>query len=129
MFLSPLSHYFDSVGIVTPSKGENRSQRKSESLDGYLDRFRHTGCRLPLCNFRLVVGGSYFPGQTVVVQHTVFPHHRLPLFPFPCEMLKFEGSLGKFVWGWEFTYLCQKLNVYDKCLGVVNSRLRECEPN
>ena len=51
-FLSPLSHYFDSAGIVTPPRGENRSQRKSESLDEYLGRFRHTGDMLPLCNFR-----------------------------------------------------------------------------
>ena len=52
-------------------------------------------------------------------------HHRLPLFPFLCQVLKFEGSLGKFVLGSEFTYLCKKLNVYDKFMGVVNSRLRE----
>ena len=54
-FLSPLSHCFDSAGVVTPPKRENRLQRKSESLDEYLGRFRHTGGRLPLCNFRLVV--------------------------------------------------------------------------
>ena len=46
MFLSPLSHYFDSAGIVVLSKGENRPQRKYESLVEYLDRFRHVGGRL-----------------------------------------------------------------------------------
>ena len=126
MFLSPLSHYFDSAGIVTLLKGENLSQRKSESLDGYLDRFRHTGCRLPLCNFRIVVGDSHFPRADGCCSAHGLPSPPPPSFPFfPCEMLKFEGSLGKFVWGWEFTYLCRKLNVYGKCLGVVNSRLRE----
>ena len=65
-FLSSLSYHFDSAGIVTLLKGENRSQRKSESLVEYLGRFRHTGDMLPLCNFR---GGRlrllFFPGQTV----------------------------------------------------------------
>ena len=42
-FLSPLSRHFDSAGVVTPPKRENRLQRKSESLDEYLGRFRHTG--------------------------------------------------------------------------------------
>ena len=41
-FLSPLNHCFDSAGIVAPPKEENRSQRKSESLGGYLGRFIHT---------------------------------------------------------------------------------------
>ena len=54
-FLSPLGYCFDSVGIVTLLKGENRSQRKYESLDEYLGRFRHTGENLPLCNFGVVV--------------------------------------------------------------------------
>ena len=97
VFLSPLSHYFDSVGMITPPKGENRSQRKYESLGEYLDVFRHAGCRLPLCNFRLVVCDSYFPGADGCCSAHGLSHHRLPLFPFPCEMLKFEGSLGKFV--------------------------------
>ena len=61
-FLSPLSHCFGSAGIVTPPRGGNRPQRKYESLDEYLDGFRHTGGKRPLCNFRIVVGGSYFPG-------------------------------------------------------------------
>ena len=52
-----------------------------------------------------------------------------PSFSFLCQMLKFEGSLGKFVWGLEFTYLCKKLNVYGKYFGVVNSRLREWMTN
>ena len=60
-FLSSLSYHFDSAGIVTLLKGENRSQRKSESLDEHLDVFRHAGCRLPLCNFGVVVCDSYFP--------------------------------------------------------------------
>ena len=113
-FLSPLSHYFDSAGIVTLSKGENRSRRKYESLDEYWGRFRHAGGRLLLCDFRLIVCGSYFPrGRRFCSAHGL-PHHRLSLFPFPCEVLKFEGSLGKFVCGLEFTYLCKKLNVYGK---------------
>ena len=61
-FLSPLRHCFDSAGIVTLSKGENLSQRKSESLVEYLGRFRHTGEKLSLCNFGAVVCDSYFPG-------------------------------------------------------------------
>ena len=59
-FLSSLSYHFDSAGIVTLLKGENRSQQKSESLDEYLGRFRHKGCKLPLYIFVVVVGGSYF---------------------------------------------------------------------
>ena len=70
-----------------------------------------------------------FPGADGSCSVHGLSPHRLPLFPFPCQVLNFEGSLGKFVWRWEFTYLCKKLNVYDKCLGVVNSRLRECGPN
>ena len=129
MFLSSLSHCFGSMGMITPPRGENRSQRKSESLDEYLGRFRHTGGKLPLCNFRLVVCDSYFPGADGCCSAGSLFHHRLPLYPFPCQVLKFEGSLGKFVWRREFTYLCKKLNVYGKFMGVVNSRLRECGPN
>ena len=54
-FLSPLRHCFNSAGTITLSKGENRSQRKSESLDEYLRRFRQAGGNLPLCNFEVVV--------------------------------------------------------------------------
>ena len=61
-FLSPLRRFFDSVGMITPPKGENRSRRKYESLGGHLGRFRHTDGKQPLCNFRLVVCDSYFPG-------------------------------------------------------------------
>ena len=108
-FLSSLSYHFDSAGIVTLLKGENRSQRKSESLVEYLGRFRHTGGKLSLCNFGVVVGDSYFPGADGYCRHTVFFTTASLFFPFPCEVLKFEGSLGKFVWGLEFTYLCKKL--------------------
>ena len=81
-FLSPLSHYFDSAGIVTLSKGENRSRRKYESLDEHLDRFRHTGEKLSLCNFGVVVGDSYFPWTDGCCSAHGLSHHRLPLFPF-----------------------------------------------
>ena len=111
--------------MITPPKGENRSQRKSESPDGYLDRFRHTGGKLPLCNLGVVVCDSYFPrGKRLLFSRQSFSPPP-PSFPFPCDMLKFEGSLGKFVLGSEFTYLCKKINVYGKFMGVVNSRLRE----
>ena len=127
-FSSSLSRYFDSAGMITPPRGGNRPQRKYESLDEYLDGFRHTGGKRPLCNFRIVVGGSYFPKADGCCSAHGLSHHCLPLFPFLCEVLKFEGSLGKFVWRWEFTYLCKKINVYGKYLGVVNSRLREILP-
>ena len=123
--LSPLSHYFDSAGIVVLSKGKNRPQRKYESLVEYLDRFRHTGGKLPLCNFRLVVCDSYFPGADGCCSAHGLPSPPPLSFSFKSKMLKFEGSLGKFVLGREFTYLCRKINVYGKCLGGVNSRLRE----
>ena len=89
--------------MITPPKGENRPQRKSESQDEYLDRFRHTGVNNRFAIFDWSFATLIFQRQTVVVQHTVFPPHRLPLFPFPCQVLKIEGSLGKFVWRWEFT--------------------------
>ena len=72
MFLSPLSHYFDSAGIVVLSKGENRPQRKSESQDEYLDRFRHTGVNNRFAIFDWSFATLIFQRQTVVVQHTVF---------------------------------------------------------
>ena len=55
-FLSPLRHCFNSAGMITPPKGENRPRRKYESMDGYLDRFRHTGKNLPLCTFGVPLG-------------------------------------------------------------------------
>ena len=81
-FLSSLSHCFDSAGIVILLKGENRSQRKSESQDEYLDRFRHTGVNNRFAILEWSLATLIFQRQTVVVQHTVFPPHRLPLFPF-----------------------------------------------
>ena len=81
-FLSPLSHCFDSTGIVTPPKGENRPRRKSDSLDEYLGRFRHTDGKQPLCNFGLVVGGSYFPwGRRFLFSRQSFSPPP-PSFPF-----------------------------------------------
>ena len=118
------------LGGYYPLQGEeNRPQRKSESQDEYLGRFRHTGGRLPLCNFGADVGDSYFPGADGCCSAHGLPSPPPLSFSFKSKMLKFEGSLGKFVWGLEFTYLCKEINVYGKFMGVVNSRLRECGPN
>ena len=128
-FLSLLGHCFGSAGIVTPPKGKIAH---SENLKVWTDIWADLDIRVVSYRFAILewsLAKLIFLGQTVVVQHTVFPPHRLPLFPFLCEMLKFEGSLGKFVWRWKFTYLCQKINVYGKFMGVVNSRLREWTTN
>ena len=81
-FLSPLSYHFDSAGIVTLLKGENRSQRKSESLDEYLGRFKHT---VVICRFAILertLATLTFPGADGCCSAHSLSHHRLPLFPF-----------------------------------------------
>ena len=81
VFLSPLSHYFDSAGIVTLSKGENRPQRKYESLVEYLDRFRHAGGRLRFAILGCSFAALIFPVADGYCRHTVF-FPTASLFPF-----------------------------------------------
>ena len=82
-------------------------------FEGSQERWKTGACE----NCELLILGLQYSFSRFVwfwsSSHSVF-RHRLPLFPFPCEVLQFEGSLGKFVWRWEFTYLCQKNNVYGK---------------
>ena len=94
---SPLSHCFNSAGIVTPPKGENRPQRKSESLDEYLGRFKHTVviCRFAIFDWSFVT--LIFPEADGCCSAHGLPSPPPPSFSFLCQMLKFEGSLGKFV--------------------------------
>ena len=87
-FLSSLSYHFDSAGIVTLLKGENRSQRKSESL---VDIWEDLDIRVICYRFAIfgvAVCDSYFSrGRRLLPPRSPFSPPP-PSFPFSMSSVK-----------------------------------------
>ena len=87
-FLSSLSYHFDSAGIVTLLKGENRSQRKSESLVEYLEDLDIRVICYRFAIFGVAVCDSYFSrGRRLLPPRSPFSPPP-PSFPFSMSSVK-----------------------------------------